>query len=81
MPHSPHVLNPERLAILKRIAAGEKFEMQRMRLHWFRNNGYLKLSPPPPATDGKLKRVRREYALTDKAHEALALDAATRAAS
>lgn len=82
MPNSPHALNPDRIKKLRALATGQKVFVQRILLHWFRDHGYITLGAPPAPTDSlKLRRVRREIAITDKGREALAMDAATRAAS
>lgn len=73
-----HVLTAERLADLRRIAAGvtrvagAPWELNRIRIEWFAREGYLQLGPCPAPSDAPRQRVRRDMTLTDKARAAIA---------
>lgn len=67
-----HTLTPERRRALTAVVAGERVELQRIRVSWFTRNGYWTLhSRRDPAR--KPVRVERRVVLTDKAWAALAM--------
>ena len=74
MPHSPNKLDSDRLKVLKQIAAGKSVKLERRRMYWFREHGYLTLGARPKPNSGPPKRgaVMRSYELTDKARQAIA---------
>ena len=60
-------LTVDRLRNLRELAAGKRPQIQRMRLKWFVDNGYIMLGARPAASESRRRVVTRSITLTDKA--------------
>lgn len=69
-------LTPKRATVLRRLAAGERFEIPRTQLAWLRNNGYVTLGQRVEPAPKRRRHITRTVTLTEKSLAMLGIAAA-----